>query len=223
MLARLSVLALYEYDSTLFDLLTVPEKYIVKEALIDKILSESAELAAVYPNAEMCKAKIGNWSVRRQYNWTELAKTMGYEYDPIYNYNRMETETVSRKQNENGMENNKMNESNAMTTNSGIEEEGTSTTSNTAFNSESFQPVQKVSNSNERSENSTVNGTNIQNADTTTANNINEDINRTVETKGNIGVTTTQKLISEQRELATFDLYDVIVNEFIEEFCVHCY
>ena len=40
---------------------------------------------------------------------------------------------------------------------------------------------------------------------------------------GNIGVTTTQKLIREEREVDKFNLYDIIIEEFKVRFCVLVY
>ena len=37
---------------------------------------------------------------------------------------------------------------------------------------------------------------------------------------GNIGVTTTQKLIHEQREVAEFNVYDRIIKDFMDRFCI---
>lgn len=40
---------------------------------------------------------------------------------------------------------------------------------------------------------------------------------------GNIGVTTTQKLIREQREIERFNLYDIIIEDFKMRFCILIY
>ena len=40
---------------------------------------------------------------------------------------------------------------------------------------------------------------------------------------GNIGVTTTQKLIQEQREIDLFNLYDIIIEDFKMRFCILIY
>lgn len=40
---------------------------------------------------------------------------------------------------------------------------------------------------------------------------------------GNIGVTTTQKLISEQRDIDLFNLYDIIIEDFKMRFCILIY
>ena len=40
---------------------------------------------------------------------------------------------------------------------------------------------------------------------------------------GNIGVTTTQKLIREQRDIDRFNLYDIIIEDFKMRFCILVY
>lgn len=40
---------------------------------------------------------------------------------------------------------------------------------------------------------------------------------------GNIGVTTTQKMIQEEREIDEFDIYEYIINDYKNEFCVMVY
>ena len=40
---------------------------------------------------------------------------------------------------------------------------------------------------------------------------------------GNIGITTTQKLIREEREVDLFNLYDIIIEEFKMRFCILVY
>ena len=45
----------------------------------------------------------------------------------------------------------------------------------------------------------------------------------TMHAHGNIGVTTTQKLIKEQRQIDLFNLYDIILDEFKMRFCILVY
>ena len=42
-------------------------------------------------------------------------------------------------------------------------------------------------------------------------------------THGNIGVTTTQEMIDQERRVAEFNLYKVIAADFIEEFCLQIF
>lgn len=46
---------------------------------------------------------------------------------------------------------------------------------------------------------------------------------RTKTEKGNIGVTSTQQLIKEEREVSDFSIYDLIVRDFKEAFCLLVY
>lgn len=39
-------------------------------------------------------------------------------------------------------------------------------------------------------------------------------------TSGNIGVTTTQKMIREEREIAEFNIYDRMIKDFMDRFCI---
>lgn len=41
--------------------------------------------------------------------------------------------------------------------------------------------------------------------------------------RGNIGVTTTQQMIKEEREMALFSIYDTIADSFIKYFCIALY
>ena len=41
--------------------------------------------------------------------------------------------------------------------------------------------------------------------------------------KGNIGVTTTQQMIREEREIAMLNIYDIIADSFIKYFCIALY
>ena len=41
--------------------------------------------------------------------------------------------------------------------------------------------------------------------------------------QGNIGIVTTQSMIKEQREVVQLNLYDIIINDFIDRFCLKVY
>ena len=48
-------------------------------------------------------------------------------------------------------------------------------------------------------------------------------LKRTMHTSGNIGVTTTQQMIQAQRDIVRFTVYDTILQDFKERFCVQVY
>lgn len=112
-----------------------------------------------------------------------------------------------------------------------------------AYNSTDFQNREKTNstasenNSTESTENFTGNGK-VTNSGTKTIRNTGDETNNvsretsdnnTGETTheqsetGNIGVTTTQQMISAEREVAMFNIIDFIINDFKERFCLLIY
>ena len=53
--------------------------------------------------------------------------------------------------------------------------------------------------------------------------NLVDGIQRRIRAYGNIGVTTTQQMIEQERQIDIFDVYAIIVNDFIDTFCVQIY
>jgi hypothetical protein len=80
----LSIMGLYEYDNTLFQGLQLPEG-LDREAVINEILLQCAELELLYPSVDTMKLAITTWSLANQYTWQKLYDTMVVEYNPIWN------------------------------------------------------------------------------------------------------------------------------------------
>lgn len=90
--AMISILALYNYDSEIFDQMELPEDA-DRQTIIDKILIDNAELSMVYTEPETVKMLIGNWSKIHSPNWERILEALAAEYSPIENYDRYETFT----------------------------------------------------------------------------------------------------------------------------------
>ena len=95
-MATLSIMGLYNYDDTLFDGLQVPSG-IEKQDIIDEILMQCAELEVLYPIPSIMKRAIEIWSNSNQIKWQKLYDTMTIEYNPIWNVdaNITDTETIT--------------------------------------------------------------------------------------------------------------------------------
>lgn len=89
-MATMSPLGLYRWDETIFDLMQIPQE-LDKPTLIDNLLAETAELEVLYPNPVVFKNLVGVWSAKQLDIWNRLYATTQYEYNPIENYNRLET------------------------------------------------------------------------------------------------------------------------------------
>lgn len=90
--AMISILALYQYDNTIFSELELPDD-VDEQTIIDKILIDNAELSLVYTEPETVKMLIGNWSKIQSPNWARIMDALEAEYSPIENYDRYETFT----------------------------------------------------------------------------------------------------------------------------------
>ena len=90
----MSLLGLYNWDNTLFDLAVFPEA-LERNTVIMNLLAETAELEVLYPNPVVMKNLMAIWSAKQLPVWKKLYSTTQYSYDPIENYNRMETGTES--------------------------------------------------------------------------------------------------------------------------------
>lgn len=158
--ATLSILALYRYDSTLFDGLQLPDG-VDKETLVDNILLDAASLEVLYPDPVFLNRAINVWSKKRLPVWTELQKTLEYEYNPIDNYDRTETVTEGIERSGSGSSSrsgtNTSNGSGTSSTENSSSASGTTdvessssssgtntgTSSNTAYNSDAFADTAK--------------------------------------------------------------------------------
>lgn len=90
MRGTLSILGLYNYDTSIFENFVVPENVDAATA-VNAIVMDNAELEIMYPEPDTMKFLIGLWSSRELPVWTRIYKAITTEYNPLENYNRTET------------------------------------------------------------------------------------------------------------------------------------
>lgn len=169
--ATMSLLGLYNWNNTILDGLIVPDG-VDRDALINNLLRECAELEVLYPQPEILKFFIAEWSKERFPVWKRLESTLHYEYDPISNYDRKEEWAD--------------------------ESRGTSEALTAGYNSAGADVPEAKSSANSNGK-------------------------RTGRSYGNIGVTTTQQMIEQERRISEFDIDHIIINEFKKTFCLLIY
>lgn len=110
--ATLSIMGLYNYDSSVLDGLIqnlptaakipVDDVHVVgqdlnADALLTELLAQSGELEFVCPNPDAAKKIITAWALINANRWQKLYNTMWFSYNPIWNKDgsvtRTETET----------------------------------------------------------------------------------------------------------------------------------
>lgn len=212
-MALMTVEGLYNYKDTLFSEFEVPNG-MDKQIAIDTICMRSRELEVLYPNLEFFAKRIGMWSRKNQYNWKKLYDTTLLEYNPIENYDRMEDWTDTDSETGTNSRNNDIRN----TISNEVTNSGTVTEQNTAFNAGLADHAKEISNNNTNSNGS---GSTTENESGTSKRDLTH--KRTGRTHGNIGVTTSQQMIQSEREVAMFNIYDIIAESFVENFCLMVY
>ena len=220
--ATMSLLGLYQADPTLFDNLELPEG-LEAATLRDNMISELAELEVIYPDPVFMKSAIGFWSKKQLHVWTELYETLLYDYNPIWNKDGTKTETRDLAATEDVTDGNTHSHDITSTRNLAHTDDSTTTESVFGFNSSTAADANKTVLDMDTSDTGTVRdaGSSSDNRsidrDTTDTGTV-----TTVE-QGNIGVTSTQSLIKEQRDVVQFNVYDYIIADFRKRFCLMVY
>lgn len=204
MQSRVSILGLYNYTQTynydLFNKLELPDSELLdRQTLIDNILIRSADFECLYPNPDFLEFKIGIWSKKNYRTFEKWAKALELEYNPIENYDRFED--WNDDSNGKSIIDTTNQNSGGVTTN----------TFKSAFDSNDMQDDAK----------SITDDTSKLKVD-----GVNTGENHLIHKgriHGNIGVTTSMALVTEELNLARFNLIDQITDLFIQEFCILVY
>lgn len=202
----LSIAAVLNWEPTVFDNLHLPSGC-DRQAAIDTIVFDNAELSLVYSEPATLKRMIGAWSTSRMYGWQRLWDSTLLEYNPIENYDRFEDYTTEEKRG--GSERGKTR----------AEGDGTSNGTNIA-KVRGFDAGTLVD-----KEQSIDDGQYTSNASGTSETEKKESasVTHTAHMHGNIGVTTSQQMLMSEREVAEFSFYSKISEEFKKKFCIMIY
>lgn len=214
-MARITLWGFYQYDSTLFDGVVLPDG-IDKDNLVANIMRNSGDLYPYHQIPEYLKRNITFWFSRRLFDFERMYEALRVEYSPIENYDRKENTTRNYE-------------------NSGTDKESTtlgSTTTSTNIGSNDNENKVSAYNENDytnrekdtQSYNSTLTNTGSGTDVTQTEYGLKRKEVEDIRVHGNIGVTTSQQMIESEMELrAKYDIYKIISREFEREFLVQVY
>ena len=236
--ASVSLLGMLNYDDTVLDSLTFPEG-LDGDVLKDNLVAETAELELLYSSPFVLKSLIGIWSRKQNPVWEKLYATTQLEYDPIENYNRYEEVTEDTTGTKSAEEQHRGTDQVAGTSSHTATDSGTDTTTGSrdtehkvaGFNSATavLQSKDEESSSGSLTHGKTTTETGSTSETTTYGKTITDsaeetgNLERQGHMHGNIGVTTTQQMIEQEREIDKFNIYDYIIQEFKQRFCVLVY
>lgn len=177
-----------EIDGHLFDTFPLDTR-IDRDKVINSIILRSGRSYPKFQDTRIFKVMVNAWFSNHSEMISDLYETSHYDYNPIENYNRMET--GKRSGTNNITTGNEINATKNYT-----DEHETS-----AFDSTNYQKSGK--------------DTYVENSGSNEQGNENGTTNENYENRvhGNIGVTTSQRMIKEQRNVVRFSVYDWIAAE----------
>lgn len=222
MRATMDLIAAYNYDNTILDLLVLPEA-LDRATLIDNLLMETAEQEIIYSNLGFLKQAIGSWSKKNLSVWEELYKTQHYEYNPIWNKDGTVTELETRDLKGTDHTTDNTDRVDNLQDKETRDLKDDTLESVYGFNSSSDAPANKVEA--KYTGNDTNDHTGRQDIDRTfdKATTDTGTVKHERTEQGNIGLTSTQDLIKQQQELVKFNLMDYIIEDFSKKFCLGVY
>lgn len=182
------------------------------DVLTATIISRCGTLLPLHSNIDVFKILSDNWFKRKSYNISKMLDTLEYDYNPIENYNR--SDLVHENVNTSNESNTETDYGSVVESNGNNKESNENTVS--AYNTFTYQPNKKdeiQSNYNQKQN---------QNDSQSIIKNDKYNKNNWIVTtsKGNIGITTTQKMIASEREINIFNIYEWISLMYEAEFFI---
>lgn len=226
----LDLITIYNYDNTIFDNLQLPAS-MNKDAFINNLMLETAELELLYNRPDFLKFAIGVWSKKELDIWEKLEATLHYDYDPLSNTDRTETETVKEektgKRNIDGSSTDTGNANSTTTNNYKRNETATDTRNVSSYDSDTLKTAEQNNNDIEANNSDTSNNESTSTGKSTLTQTTNSEdtgtVTRELRTYGSIGVITPQSMIEEERRVVQFCIDDYIINSFKRKFCILVY
>lgn len=220
--ATMTLIGLYNYDPTIFDLMTLPAG-IDKEQVKDNILIQSSDFEVLYPDSDFLKVAVKRWADKWYFTFDKWVKALAIEYDPLNNYDRYEEYEDTGKETRADSGSSNSNSSTNSTTSGSTTSGGTTQHDISAYDSATMREDTK--------DTSSASGTDSTTGNTTGNTTASESSNGTTDTSlkhkahlyGNIGVTTSQQMLEAELAVARFNLVDQITDCFINEFCIRVY
>lgn len=221
--ATISIIGLYNWDPSIFDDMALPNS-VDRDEIIQDILYTAGDLEIVYPDWGVMKNAIKIWSSEELFKWEKIERLALADYNPIENYDRIETETINDSRQRTGNDISNTDLTNKTATTSGETTDSTDTHGVTGYNT-----VKPVTESEDTTKSKTENsGVTTGKAKSTDVKQRMEkelgDTVRSLRAHGNIGTMTPAEMMA--KELAIYpelNLCKIIPEDFKLRFCMMVY
>lgn len=226
---KITLIGLENYlnpERSLFDKLTLPNG-IDKETLTEVIALRCQEFELLYSDPEFLIDAISVWGRKNYRTFDKWVKALNIEYDPLYNYDR--TEEYEDEHNGDFSREGSIESSGSNTRTDNLANSTTPDTTVThsekAYNDANFVETSKDA------QTGTISGTNTgtvvdEYGDESGHNDSGNDHYKNTHKArlfGNIGVTTSQQMLTAELDVARWNLYEHIADLFCNEFCIMVY
>ena len=224
-LAKITLIGFYNYDHNLFEQMNVPAG-VDKQTLIDNILLRGGEFESLYGSLPFLKDAIGAWSRKWYETFERWQEALTTEYRPLENYDRIEEWTDKNTGTQTSLGSGS--EKTVKTGSIKDEGSGTDTTENfaSAYDSSTYTPTSKTEVKPGSANTTTYNNTTDTHTLDGLQNKRTDDLQAKHEgrIRGNIGVTSSQQLLSSELELRLkWNIYEHMTDLFLSEFVLPVY
>lgn len=194
-----TLLGWYNYtDETLFHEIEYSDR-LDPGILVDTILLRCGNQFTYFQNEKMLRKAINNFFKKYYVSFDRMAYALEIEYNPLENYNRTDDYTKTT------------DASSTSNIKSESEANGTREDKVSAYNESTYQPKQYVDSDNSSSDTQ----------DSESTNKVEEEYQ--LKSHGNIGVTTNQKMATDELRLRETSLYDKIAEMFEHDIMLQVY
>lgn len=186
-----------------------------QDGIRERIYQQCKHFRTICDSEQEFYTALRGWSELNCARWEDVFRTLLQKYELLNNYDRTEERKVVYKGNETASKNSSFN-STGKTEESGNSERIGKVA---GYNADSFT----------NKDSDVATGGNVSNSRSGGVSSDEDkrkkesEIVHSVRAFGNIGVTTAQQMIREEREIAAFSFSDMLLDEFKKEFCIMVY
>lgn len=227
------------YNTDFFANLTLPTHATYttafREALINNILWKSGDFEIVYADPFYMAESFAVWSTKWARTFLKWAEALAINYEPLYNYDRTETESTSgSKESTNEVSKSGSTSGNATDSHTGSasgtsQTSGTSTNYVTTYDSNAENENDRTANTGSGSTSTTDTAQDTRQTSATTSETIEGSATdettgtRNLRAYGNIGVVSSQAMLTAEIDVSRFNLIEEITDIFLTEYCILVY
>ena len=230
--AKISLIGLATWNSDLFKEFNWPAAFspieddenfepLDKDAFLDELFARTAELELLYPDPDIMERMLASWSKIRVPVWDHMWQTTQYTYNPIENYDRTEQGTDTDTHSGTDSYEDTLTRSGADTVTDTPDMAHYESAYDSVASGDNDGLVKSTKDAGENVSETAYDSSDTTEGSTTHGHMITRGHNLHVH--GNIGTVTAQEMIRQEREIAQFNLYELMIQDFKDRFCILVY